>query len=121
MLRRPLGFLSPRFLQLCFWAAALATFAGAVTPADVMPRLAESDKVLHFLAFFTLSLVAALAFPGIGVITVGLGLSAFGALIELVQAIPHLNRDSDIWDWAADTIAIAVVLLPIALARRRSP
>ena len=40
------------------------------------------------------------------------GLSLFGAAIEVVQAIPALHRDSDVSDWLADTIAaVAVVLL----------
>jgi VanZ family protein len=46
-------------------------------------------------------------------------LSLFGALIEVVQAIPALQRDSDIKDWIADTVAVAVVLV-IVWWRRRS-
>jgi hypothetical protein len=38
------------------------------------------------------------------------GLSMFGAVIEMVQAIPGLNRDSELVDWVADTCAAAVVL-----------
>jgi hypothetical protein len=34
----------------------------------------------------------------------------FGAVIEMVQAIPGLNRDSELVDWVADTCAAAVVL-----------
>jgi len=119
--RNAQGFLSPRFFQICFWAAALLTFAAAVAPADVVPQLAESDKLMHFLAFFTLSLVATLAFRRARVPIIGVGLSAFGALIEVAQTIPGLNRDGDVWDWTADTLAIVVVLLPIGLARWRRP
>ena len=49
------------------------------------------------------------------------GLSLYGAFIELVQAIPALNRDSDVKDWIADTIAAGAVLLLVALWRRRLP
>jgi hypothetical protein len=37
----------------------------------------------------------------------------FGAVIEVVQAIPMLHRDSDVMDWIADTAAVLVVLLLI--------
>ena len=37
-------------------------------------------------------------------------LSFVGALIEVVQSVKWLHRDCDIRDWAADTIAILVVL-----------
>jgi hypothetical protein len=46
-------------------------------------------------------------------------LSLFGALIELCQAIPALNRDSDPIDWIADTLACGLVLLLVAWRRRR--
>ena len=49
-----------------------------------------------------------------------IGLSLFGALIEVVQAIPALHRDSDPLDWLADTIACAIVLLAIRWWRARS-
>ncbi len=46
-------------------------------------------------------------------------LSLFGALIEVVQAIPALHRDSDVLDWLADTVAVVVVLLIVRWWRRR--
>jgi hypothetical protein len=47
------------------------------------------------------------------------GLSLFGAFIEVVQAIPELHRDSDVLDWLADTVAVAVVLLLVRWWRGR--
>jgi VanZ family protein len=48
------------------------------------------------------------------------GLSAFGALIELIQLIPALHRDAELMDWAADTAAAGAVLLIVAIVRARS-
>jgi hypothetical protein len=31
-----------------------------------------------------------------------------------------LHRDSDVWDWAADTVAVIVVLLLVRFWRKRS-
>ena len=99
----------------------LITFVCAVVPADVAPKISESDKVEHFIAFSTLTLFAVVAFQRINIFIVGAWLSAFGALIEVVQAIPSLHRDCDFWDWVTDTIAIAVVIIPLGLARLRMP
>jgi len=69
-----------------------------------------NDKIEHIVAFATLTLLATFAYPRTALLRVFAGLSLFGALIELVQAIPALQRDSDIKDWIADTVAVAVVL-----------
>jgi hypothetical protein len=47
------------------------------------------------------------------------GLSLFGALIELAQAIPALHRDSDPLDWVADTVACTAVLVALRWWTRR--
>jgi VanZ family protein len=77
-----------------------------------------NDKLQHIAAFVTLSLLGSFAYPTMALVALGLRLSLFGAFIELVQAIPALHRDSDIMDWLADTVAVAIVLLFVALLRR---
>ena len=69
-----------------------------------------NDKVEHMIAFATLAMLAAFAFPRTALLRLLVGLSLFGALIEVVQAIPALQRDSDIKDWAADTVAAGLIL-----------
>lgn len=72
-----------------------------------------NDKVQHIIAFATLALLGSFAYPRTALIRLLAGLSLFGALIEVVQAIPMLHRDSDLLDWLADTIAVLVVLLVV--------
>ncbi|HWJ38418.1 MAG TPA: VanZ family protein [Sphingomicrobium sp.] len=72
-----------------------------------------NDKIQHILAFATLTLLASFAYPQWRIIRVLVGLSMFGALIEVVQAIPALQRDSDVRDWLADTIAVGTVLVAL--------
>ena len=100
----------PRVAQLLFWAAAIFAFMmGALPhPPDIPGN--PPDKVQHMAAFFTLSLLGAWAFPRVSPVQLLLRLSLFGALIELVQALPFLHRDSDPLDWLADTIASTAVL-----------
>jgi VanZ family protein len=79
------------------------------------------DKLQHIVAFAALSVLAARAYRETSLWQLLVGLSVFGALIEAVQAIPALHRDSDILDWAADTIAAGAVLVAVAGLRRRQP
>jgi VanZ family protein len=97
--------------RLLFWAAALFTFAMAVLPQP--PRVPASDKLQHMAAFAVLAVLAAWAYPRTRTFRLIAGLSLFGALIEVVQAIPALHRDCDVKDWLADTLACGVVLVAI--------
>lgn len=78
-----------------------------------------TDKVLHVIAFAVLAALAAFAYPRGSLLRMLAGLSAFGALIELLQAIPGLNRSAEPLDWVADTIAAAAVLALAGAARVR--
>ena len=78
-----------------------------------------NDKIQHILAFATLGFLAGWAYARTSSWRLFAGLSLYGALIEAVQAIPPLNRDSDIKDWIADTVACGLVLLMVAWFRSR--
>ncbi|MGE5562090.1 MAG: hypothetical protein ACM3ZV_02140 [Bacillota bacterium] len=95
--------------RFAFWTAVIFTLAMALLPhpPHVPP---PSDKLQHALAFATLALLATLAFPSAGALRVFATLSTFGALIEILQAIPFLYRDSDVMDWATDMIAAGALL-----------
>jgi hypothetical protein len=96
--------------RLLFWSAAIFAFVMAVLPHPPHVPGSPSDKVQHIVAFATLGLLGAWAFPQAPVLRLLVRLSLFGALIELVQAIPQLHRDSDIIDRLADTLAAGLVL-----------
>jgi hypothetical protein len=104
-------------LRLAFWAAFVFAFVMAVLPHPPNVPGDPSDKVQHILAFSVLALLAALAYPRSPTVRIGLFLSAFGAVIELVQLIPSLYRDGDWIDWVADTAALSAVLSLAAIAR----
>ncbi len=104
-----------RAAQLLFWAALAFTFYSAVVPPSRALQLVPWDKAEHFIAFYALTGVAAAAFPRRSLALIALALSAFGALIEVVQGLPFVHRDRDFWDWVADSLAIAAALAPMAL------
>jgi VanZ family protein len=100
-----------------FWAAWVFALVMALLPHPPQVLGDTNDKVQHIIAFATLSVLATLAYPRLGLVKIGLLLSAYGAAIEVLQAIPILHRDSSFWDWVADTAAIIVSLALVLGAR----
>lgn len=77
------------------------------------------DKFEHSLAFVVLTILASGAFPATGLLRIAERLSFLGALIEVVQGTPAINRDCDIIDWLFDTLAIMITAAIIARIRHR--
>jgi VanZ family protein len=109
-----------RAVRILFWAAAAFAFAMAVNPHPPRFEAEPGDKFQHMAAFATLAALAAAGWPGRRYAALGLGLSYFGAMIEIAQAIPLLHRDCDIMDWVADTLAASIVLAAAFLIRARA-
>lgn len=109
-----------RVARFIFWAVLCFTFVMAVLPHPPEVPGQPNDKVQHVMAFVTLALLGSFAYPAAQLLRLLVSLSLFGALIEVVQAIPALQRDSDVRDWLADTIAAAAVLLVVRWWRSRS-
>ena len=105
---------------MLFWGAACFAFVMAVLPHPPQLPGEPNDKVEHIIAFATLALVGSFAYFAAPIGRLLLGLSLFGALIEVVQAIPSLHRDSDVIDWVADTAAVLVVLVLVRWWRARA-
>ena len=106
--------------RLLFWAAAIFAFVMAVLPQPPEVPGEPNDKIQHMLAFAILGFLGAWAYARASLMRLFVGLSLFGAFIEVVQAIPALQRDSDVKDWIADTIACGVALLLVRLWRSRA-
>jgi hypothetical protein len=109
-----------RWAGAAFWLAAVFAFVMAVLPHP--PRIPgePQDKIQHIAAFAVLTGLGSVAWPSRVPIKLFLSLSAFGGLIEIVQAIPSLHRSSDWADWLADNLAIAVTLIAAAVIGRLS-
>jgi len=107
-------------LRTAFWFAALLALVMASLPHPPEIPGAPNDKIQHIAAFLALGTLASFAYPRTGSVRIGVGLSLFGALIEIVQAIPALHRDSDPFDWLADSAAAAVILILLRWPRARS-
>jgi VanZ family protein len=112
----------PRVMRPLFVLLTLFTLTMAFLPKPpATPIDRFGDKFEHMLAFAVLTAVALIGWPQSRRWRIILLLSGLGALIEFVQEIPDLHRDSDWHDWAADTLAIvaaAVVVSPIVRVLR---
>ena len=109
-------------VRVAFWATCLAAFVLAVMPAP--PEVWISDKLQHAFAFIVLAALGWCAYPAVRKRWLLVGLMAFGALIEIVQAVPIVGRDSDPLDWVADSAAALTVFAIVALwtyLRRNHP
>jgi peptidoglycan/LPS O-acetylase OafA/YrhL len=108
-----------RILRAAFWATAVFAFVMAVLPHPPQLPGAPSDKVQHIAAFLVLGALASFAYPRTSPVYLATALSLFGAVIELVQLIPALNRDGDPIDWIADTAAAGLMLIFLHWLRAR--
>lgn len=112
-----------RAARIAFVFSAVFAFVMAAVPHPPTIPGQPSDKVMHMLAFAALGALAAYGFRHLTVRWLFVALTAFGALIELVQAIPALHRDSDIVDLLADMaaalVALAAVRWRVVRAERR--
>lgn len=108
-----------RIVRTIFWAAAFFAFVMAVLPHPPQLPGAPSDKVQHIAAFLVLGALASFAWPRTSPVYLATALSLFGAVIEIVQLIPALNRDGDPLDWIADTAAAGLMLIFLHWLRSR--
>lgn len=100
--------LSTRLARAGLLIATIAITALALMPATEVPITTSWDKLDHWLAFFTLSLLANHAFPQRSFWRViALALVAYGIAIEIAQWITP-DRDADAMDVVADSIGIVI-------------
>jgi VanZ family protein len=92
----------------------------AVVPVPPEVPGEPNDKIQHMVAFATLGFLGAWAYARASLVRLLVSLSLFGAFIEIVQALPVVQRDSDVKDWIADTVASGLALLIVRLWRSRA-
>jgi VanZ family protein len=102
---------------------AIIVAIATLTPGERLPSAPGTDKLHHFLGFGALAFPLALARPR-AILWIVLLVSAYGALIELVQ--PYFGRDRDLADAVANTFgaivgAISGRVLRLRVLNHRTP
>jgi VanZ family protein len=102
--------------RVLFWVAILSITVLAFLPSTALPEpLSISDKINHFLAFFTLTVALKLAYK-ISTHRVFIAMFFYGASIEIFQSFTEY-RSGDLIDLIVDTIGIIVAILIISIKR----
>ncbi len=98
-----------------FLAAVVFTLWAALSPGDDSAGLIPWDKAKHFIVFYGLTFLATIALPKSRFWKIGLALLGFGVAIELLQALPVIHRDCDIFDVMADVCGIGFYFGPVVV------
>ena len=103
-----------------FALAVLVSLVVLFAPADEVPAaLPGVDTVVHVLLFAVLALSGRWAGAGPAVLAVGL--TGYGALSEVLQAVTPLARTGSVADLLADLAGVAVGLLAWSALRGQAP
>ena len=105
-----------RIVRICFYAAVVAALAVSLAPTAQSSALAVNDKVEHFAGFLLLTWLGIGAFGRRRVLTLSLALLAFGAAIEILQMLPFIGRDGELFDWIADTFGVLTAWAIVGIA-----
>lgn len=103
-----------RFARLWVFVGVVLVLIIAVAcllPGRDVPDLPGSDKLKHFLAFGLLAFWFGSIVVRTDLVWVGIGVAAFGGLIELLQAAMGLGRDAEWLDLWADAVGAVLGLL----------
>lgn len=113
----------PRPLRLSLYAAAVGVLLWlTLAPTRELPKVSLWDKAEHGLAWFVLTALGLALSPRRPRAIVFFAL-ALGVLVEVLQAILPVGRDSDWHDAAADSVgvfaALGLYVLGLWLVRSR--
>jgi VanZ family protein len=108
--------LRPELRYRRLWFVVGLILAGLIAyvclvPGKDLPDIHLWDKLEHALAFAALALWFGCVVVRRDILWLGLGLVAFGGLIEILQGWMGLGRDADIRDLLADALGITAGLL----------
>lgn len=116
-MKAPMSLLIPRKINrlgfAVFVAAVVFTLYAALAPGDDSQGLIPWDKAKHFIVFYGLTFLATLALPRSRFWKIGIVLLGFGIGIEILQGLPIIGRDADVFDVVADTCGIGFFFGPI--------
>ena len=102
------------WLGLAVFTAAVAfTLYAALAPGDDTQGLIPWDKAKHFIVFYGLTFLATMALPKSRYWKIGVVLLGFGIAIEILQGLPIVGRDADLFDVVADTLGVGFFFGPI--------
>lgn len=108
----------PRPVRLGLYALAAAIlFVLCVVPTSDLPDPGTGDRFEHSAAWFVLTITGYLLAPNRRLAIPAFAL-AYGVLIEVIQGLAPTGRHSDPWDFAADSLGVALAVAVFLVVRR---
>ncbi len=105
------------YWPLLFVIALIGVGVFALWPGDNdPPDLFGQHVINHVFAFVVLTMLARAAWPHLSRLQLFLALLGLGVLIEVLQAIPVLQRTSSLADIATDAVGIVIGLVLVWIA-----
>jgi VanZ family protein len=99
-----------RFWWAVGWAIVVFITVSTLEPPRYVPNLHMWDKLEHATAFFGMTCWFGGLVRRKRYLWVAFSMVLFGAGIEVVQGLMRVGRTADVWDFAADSVGIAVAL-----------
>ena len=107
-----------RGLKLAFAVAVVTVLVLSLLPGRDLPSVGLSDKLEHIIAYAGLALSGSLAFSRpTAVLWLAVLLPALGIALEFCQMLVP-GRSAEVADAVADTIGVAVVIVPLLILHR---
>ncbi|MFC7378152.1 hypothetical protein [Brevundimonas sp. GCM10030266] len=93
----------------------------AFRPSEGVEAGLPWDKANHAAAFLVWTILVGVSWPRAGLVRLAALMLGLGIGIELIQGLPSVGRDADVWDVVADMTGFAVGWTVLALLdlRRR--
>lgn len=100
-----------RFWLVFGWCSVIAALVLSIIPSSspVLPQW--NDKLEHAGGYFLLTFFFCGIYSRRHYWVVGLAMLSLGALVEILQGLMHMGRNSDVNDLIADAVGIAPAIL----------
>lgn len=90
--------------KVLFVLATLIIIYESLVPSNSAPALNHFDKIVHFVAYFSLMVLAAFAFPTSRLIYLTGFVIIIGAAVEAAQGLMNLGRSASFGDLSANVL-----------------
>ena len=101
----------PRLWLVGGWLLIGLALLASLSPAQELPQVSGSDKLHHFIAYFSMTLWFAGVYPRTQYLWIGIAMVALGIFIEGAQSAMGLGRQADVYDLVANTSGVLVALI----------
>jgi hypothetical protein len=98
----------------------IALVAASIGPAQFVPHIFFSYRVEHFMAFYAITILAAVGLPGTRLTFIGASMVVLAAALELVRTAIPPHQMSTMRDYSADVGGVVAAVLPIIVGRLRN-